>query len=63
MLLFIFTGWLLESAKSKGINPDIDGDPEYFGFSRDDEEKYGYYFLVLVNFPAHAEKIWDVNNA
>jgi hypothetical protein len=32
MLLFIFTGQLLDRALSKGINPDIDGDPEYFGF-------------------------------
>jgi hypothetical protein len=27
MLLFIFTGQLLERARSKGINPDIEGDP------------------------------------
>jgi hypothetical protein len=27
MLLFIFTGQLLERTRSKGINPDIEGDP------------------------------------
>jgi hypothetical protein len=27
MLLFIFTGQLLERARSKGINPDIEGNP------------------------------------
>jgi hypothetical protein len=27
MMLFIFTGQLLDRARSKGINPDIEGDP------------------------------------
>jgi hypothetical protein len=49
MLLFIFTGKLLERARSKGINPDIEGDPGYFGFHQDDVDRYGYFFLFLRN--------------
>jgi hypothetical protein len=63
MLLFIFTGQLLERARSKGINPDIESDPGYFGFHQDDVERYGYYFLFLRNFPRYAKKIWDLGNA
>jgi hypothetical protein len=63
MLLFIFTGQLLERAPSKGINPDIEGDPGYVGFHRDDVDRYGYYFLFLRNLPRYAEKIWDLDNA
>jgi hypothetical protein len=61
MALFVFTNQLLH--KSKGSNPNIDGDPEHFGFSQDDVDRYGYYYLFLVNFPAYDEKIWDVKNA
>jgi hypothetical protein len=32
MLFFIFKGQLLDRFWSKGINLDIEGDPEYFGF-------------------------------
>jgi hypothetical protein len=63
ILLFIFTGQLLERARSKGINPDIEGDPGYFGFHQDDVDRYGYYFLFLRNLPRYAEKIWDLDNA
>jgi hypothetical protein len=63
MLLFIFTGQLLEHARSKGINPDIEGDPGYFGFYQGDVDRYGYYFLFLRNLPRYAEKIWDLDNA
>jgi hypothetical protein len=63
MLLFIFTGQLLEHARLKDINPDIEGNPGYFGFHQDDVDRYGYYFLFLRNFPCYAEKIWDLDNA
>jgi hypothetical protein len=63
ILLFIFTGQLLERAQYKGINPDIEGDPGYFGFHQDDVDRYGYYFLFLRNLPRYAEKIWDLDNA
>jgi hypothetical protein len=63
MLLFIFTGQLLERARSKGINPDIEGDPGYFGFHQDNVNRYRYYFLFLRNLPCYAEKIWDLDNA
>jgi hypothetical protein len=63
MLLFIFTRKLMERAHSKGFNPDIEGNPVYFGFHQDDVDKYGYYFLFLRNSPRYAEKIWDFENA
>jgi hypothetical protein len=63
MLLFIFTGQLLDRSRSKGINPDIEGDPAYFGFHQDDVDRYGYYFLFLRNLPRDAEKIWDFDIA
>jgi hypothetical protein len=63
MLLFIFNRQLLEHARSKGTNPDIEGDPGYFGFHQDDVDRYGYYFLFLRNLPRYAEKMWDLNNA
>jgi hypothetical protein len=63
MLLFIFTGQLLERARSKGINLDSEGDPGYFDFHQDDVDRYGYYFLFLTNFPRYAKKIWDLGNA
>jgi hypothetical protein len=63
MLLFIFTGQLLECARSKGINPDIEGDPGYFGFHQDGVDRYGYYFLFLRNLPRYAEKMWVLDNA
>jgi hypothetical protein len=63
MLLFMFTGQLLECARSKGINPDIEGDPGYFGFHQDDIDRYGYYFLFLRNLPHYTEKIWYLGNA
>jgi hypothetical protein len=63
MLLFIFTGLLLERARSKGINPDIEGDPEYFGFHQEDVDRYGYYFLFLRNLPRYAAEIWDSEKA
>jgi hypothetical protein len=63
MLLFIFTGHLLECARSKGINPDIEGDTEYFGFHQDDVDRYGYYFMFLRNLPHYAEKMWLLDNA
>jgi hypothetical protein len=63
MLLFIFTGQLLERTRSKGTNPDIEGDPGYFGFHQDDIDRYGYYFLFLRNLPRYAEKIWDLDIA
>jgi hypothetical protein len=34
MVLFLFTGQLLERANTKGINPNIEGDLEYFVFLR-----------------------------
>jgi hypothetical protein len=54
MLLFTFTGQLLDRAQSKGINPDIEGDPEYFGFHQEDVVRYEYYFLFLRNLPRYA---------
>jgi hypothetical protein len=63
MLLFIFTGQLLDRARSKGINPDIEGDPEYFGFHQEDVDRYGYYFLFLRNLPRYAAEIWDSDRA
>jgi hypothetical protein len=63
MLLFIFIGHFLERARSKGINPDIEGDPGYFGFHQDDVDRYGYYFLFLSNLPRYTDKIWDIDNA
>jgi hypothetical protein len=63
MMLFIFTGQLLECARSKGINPDIEGDPGYFGFHQDNVNRYEYYLLFLRNLPRYAEKIWDLDNA
>jgi hypothetical protein len=63
MLLFIFNGKLLEHARSKGINPDIEGDLKYYGFHQDDVDRYGYYFLFLRNFPQYANKIWVSKNA
>jgi hypothetical protein len=63
MLLLIFTGKLLECERSKGINPNIEGEPGYFGFHQDDVDSYGYYFLFLRNLPRYAEKIWDLDNA
>jgi hypothetical protein len=51
MLLFIFTGPLLEHSRSKGINPDIGGDPGYFGFRQDDVDRYRNNFLFLRNLP------------
>jgi hypothetical protein len=63
MLLFIFNGQLLENVQSKGINPDIEGDPAYFGFHQDDVDRYGYYFLFLRNLPRYAENMWVLENA
>jgi hypothetical protein len=63
MFLFSFTGQLLERARYKGINPDIEGDRGYFGFHREDVDRYGYYFLFLRNLPRYAEKIWDLRKA
>jgi hypothetical protein len=63
MLLLIFTGQLLEGARSKGIHPDIEGKTEYYGFHQDNVDRYGYYFLFLRNFPHYAEKIWVLGNA
>jgi hypothetical protein len=53
----------LEHARSKIINPNIDGNPEYFGFHQDDVDRYGYYFLFLIDLPAYAENIWYLENA
>jgi hypothetical protein len=50
MLLFSFTGQLLELARYKGISPDIEGNPGHFGFHQEDIDRYGYYFLFLRNF-------------
>jgi hypothetical protein len=50
MLLLFFTGQLLERARFKGINPDIEGDPAYFGFHQDDVDRYGYYFFIFEKF-------------
>jgi hypothetical protein len=63
MMLFIFTGQLLEHSRSKDINPDIEGDPGYFGFHQEDVDRYGYYFLFLKNLPCCAEKIWNLDIA
>jgi hypothetical protein len=63
MLLFIFTGQLLDRARSKGLNPYIEGDPEYFGFHQEDVERYGYYFLFLRDLPCYATEIWDSDKA
>jgi hypothetical protein len=59
MLFSIFTEQLLDRARSKGINPDLEGNPEYFGFHREDVDRYGYYFLFLKNLPSYAAEIWD----
>jgi hypothetical protein len=53
----------LDRARSKGINPDIEGDPEYFGFHQEDVDRYGYYFLFLRNLPRYATEIWDSDRA
>jgi hypothetical protein len=58
VLLFRFTGKLLERANAEGINPIMEGDPEYFGFSQENVDRYDYYFLFVMNLPACAEKIW-----
>jgi hypothetical protein len=63
MLLLIFTGQLLERARSKGINTDVEGDPGYFGLHQVGVDSYGYYLLFLRNLPRYAEKIWDLDNA
>jgi hypothetical protein len=63
MLLLIFTRQLLERARYKGINPDIEGDPGYCGFNQYDVDRYGYYFLFFRNFPRCSEKIWDLHTA
>jgi hypothetical protein len=63
MLLFIFTGQFLDRARSKGINPDIEGDPEYFVFHQEDVDRYGYYFLFLRNLLRYAAEIWDYDRA
>jgi hypothetical protein len=63
MLFFSFTGQLLERAQSKGINPDIEGNPGYFGFHQEDVDRYGYYLLFLRNLPCYADKIWDLDIA
>jgi hypothetical protein len=63
MMLFIFTGQLLERQRSKGINPYIEGDPEYFGFHQEDVDRYGYYFLFLRNLPRYAAEVWDSEKA
>jgi hypothetical protein len=55
MLFLIFIGQLLEHELSKGINPDIEGDPGYFGFHQYDVDRYGYYL--------YSEKIWVLDNA
>jgi hypothetical protein len=57
MLLLSFTGQLLERVRSKGINPDIEGDPWYVGFRQEDVDRYGYYFLFLRNLPRYPYKI------
>jgi hypothetical protein len=62
MLLFIFTGHFLERARSKDINPDIEGDAEYVGFHQDDVDRYGYYLLFLRNLPHYAKNIWVLEN-
>jgi hypothetical protein len=53
----------LDHARSKGINPDIEGDPEYFAFHQEDVDRYGYYFLFLRNLPRYAAEIWDSERA
>jgi hypothetical protein len=63
MLLFRFTGELLEGANVKGINPIIEGDPEYFGFSQENMDMYSYYFLFAMNLPAYTEMRWVQENA
>jgi hypothetical protein len=63
MLLFRFTGELLDCANAKGIHPIIEGDPEYFGFSDEDMDMYGYYFLFVINLPAYTKNIWVLENA
>jgi hypothetical protein len=63
MLLFSFTGQLLECARSKGINTDIEGDPGYFGFHQEDVDRYGYYYFFFRNLPRYAEKICDLDIA
>jgi hypothetical protein len=54
---------LSDRARSKGINPDIEGDPEYFGFQQEDVDRYGYYFLFLRNLPRYAAEISDSDRA
>jgi hypothetical protein len=43
MLLFWFTGHVVELANAKGINPVFEGDPEYFGFSQEEVDRCGYF--------------------
>jgi hypothetical protein len=63
MLLFSFTGQLLERVQSKGISPDIKGDPWYVGFHQEDVDRYGYYFLFFRNLPRYPYKICDLEIA
>jgi hypothetical protein len=63
ILLFLFTGQFLVRANSKGVNPDIEGGPEYFMFSQRDVENNGYYLLFVMNMPMYAKKIWNNENA
>jgi hypothetical protein len=59
MALLVFSGQLLERANTKGINPKIKGDPEYFGFSQVDVYRYGYYLLFVMSLPMYIHNIWD----
>jgi hypothetical protein len=54
ILLFIFTGQLLEHAISKGMNPNTDGDPYYFGFIKfacvcQEDTVFGKYLLSALD--------------
>jgi hypothetical protein len=63
MMLFIFTGQLLDRARSKVIHPDIERDPEYFGFQQEDVDRYGYYFFFLRNLSRYSAEIWHSDRA
>ena len=63
MAQFLLTAQLLDRANRVGINPAVVGKPEYYGFDSEDVQKYGYYFLFVMNLPAYAESIWTTDNA
>jgi hypothetical protein len=50
--LFLFTGQFLERVTTKGMHPNIEGNPEYIGFYQVDVYRYGYYYcLFVMNLP------------